>query len=138
MKISVHGINSHQTIDAQVVELKLTPVHSSGSRPASVVKPYVRKDLNVETEVKDVESLQVQYPHLEPISLKRYSYGDVEMILGQDLFHCVRPLECFETDLKNTPTAVRLPFGWVLSGPLPSTSGVFSTCFNVVTQRETD
>ena len=63
---------------------------------------------------------------------------DVEMIFGQDLLHCKRSLEYFETDPKNTPIAVRLTFGWVLSGPLPSASGLFFTCFKAVTQIESD
>ena len=57
------------------------------------------------------------------------------MILGQDVFHCIRPLEYFETDRTNTPIAVRLALGWVLSGSLPSTSGLISTCFKAVTQN---
>ena len=103
-----------------------------------MVKPYVREELIFGTEVNDVESLEVLYLHLELIPLKNCSYGDVEMILGQDVFHCIRQLEFFKTERKNTPLAVPLPLGWVLSGPLPSTSGQMSTCFNAVTQRETD
>ena len=60
------------------------------------------------------------------------------MILGQDVFHAIRPLEYFDTDRKDTPIAVRLPLGWVLSGPLPSTSGIFSTCFKAVSRSEED
>ena len=121
----------------QIVDLKRTPVHAGGSCPAFVVKPYVRKDLNVGTEVFDVESSEVQYSHLEPILPKKYSYGVVEMILCQDMFHCIRQFTYFETDRKNSPIAVRLALGWVLSGPLPSTSSLFSTCFEAVAQRET-
>ena len=95
----------------------------------------VREQLNVGTEVIDVDSLEVLYPHLEPIALKKYSHVDVEMILGQDVCHCIQPLEYFESDRKNTPRAVRLPLGWVLSGPLPSILGQISTCFKAVTQR---
>ena len=73
LKLTVHGINSHETIDTQIVELKLTPIHSNGSCPAFVVKPLVRKDPSIGTELIDVESLQVQHPHLEPLRLKRYS-----------------------------------------------------------------
>ena len=58
------------------------------------------------------------------------------MILGQDVFHFIRPLEYFDSDCKNAPVAVRLPLGWVLSGPLPSTSGLFSTCFKAVTSNK--
>ena len=75
---------------------------------------------------------------MESIPLKKHSCGDEEMILGQDMFLCNRPLEYFETHGKKTQTAVRLQLSWVLSGPLPSTSGLFSTCFKAVTQRETD
>ena len=60
------------------------------------------------------------------------------MILGQDVFHSIRPLEYFESDRKNSPFAVRIPLGWVLSGPLPSTSGLVSTCFKAVIQSESD
>ena len=98
----------------------------------------MREELNVGTEVNDVESLEVLHPHLEPIPLKKYSNGDVELILGQDGFHCIRLLEYFETDRRNTPIVVRLPLGWVLSGPLPWTSSLISTCFKTVTQRATD
>ena len=127
---------TRKTVDAQIGELKLTPVHSSGSCPSFVGKPYVRKELNAGTGVIDFESLEVLYPHLEPILLK-YSYGDVEMILRQDVFHCIHLLEFFGTDRRNTPISIRLQLGWVLSGPLPSTSGLISTCFKAVTQRET-
>ena len=101
-----------------------------------MVKPYVRRDLNVGTEVNDVTPLKVLYPQLEPIPLKKYSYGDVEMILGQYFFLCIHPLEYSGNDRKITPIDVRLGLGWVFSGPLPSTLGFFSTIFKVVTQRE--
>ena len=116
-----------------MVELKLTPVHSGDSCSSFAIKTYVRDDLQVGTDVIDVESLKTMYPHLEPIPLKKYSYADVDMILGQDVFHFIRPLEYFNSDRKNTPVAVRLSLSWVLSGPLPSTSGLFSTCFKAVT-----
>ena len=135
-KLTVHGINSQQVVDTQIVELKLTPVHSGGSCSTFDVKPYVRKNLHVGNDVIDVDQLKQQYPHLEPVALSKYSYGDVEMILGQDVFHSIRPLEYFESDRKNTPIAVRLPLGWFLSGPLPSTTGLVSTCFKAVTQSE--
>ena len=99
----------------------------------------MRDDLHVGTDVIDVESLNTMYPDLESIPLKKYSYADVDIILGQEVFHFIRPLEYFDSDRKNTPVAVRLSLGWVLSGPLPSTSGLFSTCFRAVTtNKDTD
>ena len=58
------------------------------------------------------------------------------MILGQDVFHFIRPLEYFDSDCKKAPVAVRLPMGWVLSGPLPAISGMFSTCLKAVTSNK--
>ena len=60
------------------------------------------------------------------------------MILGQDVYHHTRPLEYLECDSKYSPVAVRLPIGWVISGPLPSSSGFVSTCFKAVIRQETD
>ena len=137
-KIAVHGINSQQLIDTETVELKLTPVHSGGSCSSFAVKPFVRNDLKMGSDLIDVENLKTKYPHLEPVPLSKYSYADVEMILGQDVFHSIRPLEYFESDRANTPIAVRLPLGWVLSGPLPSVTELFSTCFKAVASSEKD
>ena len=123
IKLTVHGINSQQVVDTQMVELKLTPVHSGGSCSPFTIKPYVRDNLSVGTDTIDVDRMKTKYPYLEPVPLHKYSYADVDMILGQDVFHFIRPLEYFDSDCKNAPVAVRLPLGWVLSGPLPATSG---------------
>ena len=104
--------------------------------PPFAIKPYVRENLSVGTDTIDVDYLKTKYPHLEPIYLNKNSYVDVNMILGQDVFHFIRPLEYFESDSKNAPVAVRLALDWVLSGPLPSTSGLFSTCFKTVTSNK--
>ena len=125
-------------VDTETVELNLTPVHSGGSFSTSPVTPYVRDELKVGNDVIDVDNLKKIYPHLEPIPLSKYRYSNVEMILGQDVFHCIRPLEYFEVDRPNTPIAVRLTLEWVLSGPFPSTTGLFSTCFKVFTSSEND
>ena len=119
-----------------MVELKLTPVHSGGSCSSFTVKSYVRDQLTIGNDLFDVDGLKTRYPHLEPSARSKYSYTDVKMILGQDVFHAIRPLEYFESDRRNAPVAVRLPLGWVLSGPLLSTTGLFPTCSQAVTQKE--
>ena len=96
----------------------------------------MRENLSVGTDTIDVEYLKTKYVHLEPISMNKYSYVDVDIILGQDVFHFILPQKYFEADSKNAPVAVRLPLGWVLSGPLPSTFGLFSTCFKAVTSNK--
>ena len=61
-KLTVHRFNCHQIVNTQMVELKLTPVHSVGSCSSFAIKSYVRDDLHVGTDVIDVESLKTMYP----------------------------------------------------------------------------
>ena len=79
--------------------------------------------------------MQETYPFavLDPV---RYSYGEIEMILGQDVYHAIRPLEYFSADEKCSPFAVRLPIDWVLSGPLPSSSSLVSVCFKAIIEQD--
>ena len=58
------------------------------------------------------------------------------MILGQDVYHAIRPLVYFSADEKCSLFAVRLPIGWVLSGPLPSSSSLVSTCFKANIEQD--
>ena len=60
------------------------------------------------------------------------------MILEQDVYHAIRPLEYFSADEKRSPVAVRLPIGWVLSSPLPSSSCLTSTCFKVNIEHDNE
>ena len=53
------------------------------------------------------------------------------MILGQDVYHAIRPLEYFSANEKRLSVAVRLPISWVLSGPLTSSSCLTSTCIKM-------
>ena len=46
-------------------------------------------------------------------------YAEIKIPLGQDMFNCISPLQYSKLD-NRTPCAVRLPLGWVPSGPLPS------------------
>ena len=91
-KLTVHGTNSQQLIDTEMVEFKLTPVHSGGSCSSFPMKPFVRNDLKIGNDFIDVDNLKAKYPHLEPISLSRCSYADFEMILDQGVFQCYPPI----------------------------------------------
>ena len=123
LKLTVKGINTEELIDTKVVQLTVTP-HKDQDFEAFTVRPYVRETLNVGSDIIDVKSMQETYPHLAVLDPVKYSYGEIEMILGQDVYHAIRPLEYFSADEKCSPFAVRLPIGWVLSGPLPSSSSL--------------
>ena len=123
LKLTVKGINTEELIDTKVFQLTVTP-HKDQDFEAFTVRPYVRETLNVGSDIIDVKSMQETYPHLAVLDPVKYSYGEIEMILGQDVYHAIRPLEYFSADEKCAPFAVRLPIGWVLGGPLPSSSSL--------------
>ena len=93
------------------------------------VTPFVKYSLSVGSETIDAPILQDRFPHQQPIKPIVYNYSDVEMMLGQEVFHAIKPLEYFQGGKQNTPGAVRMPIGWVLSGSLQSPIGVRVTIF---------
>ena len=121
LKVTVKGINTEEIIDTKVVKLTVTP-HKDQDFEAFTVRPYVRETLNVGSDIIDVKSIHENYPHLTVLDPLKYSYGNIEMILLQDVYHAIHPVEYFAADEKCSAFAVRLPIGWVLSGPLPSSS----------------
>ena len=135
LKLTVKGINKEELIDTKVFQLTVTP-HKDLDFEAFPVRPYVRETLNVGSDIIDVKSMQETYPHLAVLDPVKYSYGNIEMIPGQDVYHAIRPLEYFAADEKCSPFAVRLPIGWVLSGPLPSSSSLVSTCFKANVEKD--
>ena len=74
--------------------------------------------------------MREKYSHLEPIVSVEFRYADVELILGQDVYEYICPLEYCQDKSQKSPFAVRLPIGWVLSGSLPASTGLISTCLH--------
>ena len=128
LKLTVKGINNEEVVDTKLVELIVTPRDNQAFEPFKA-SPYVKEDLNVGAHVINIKATQETNPHLAVLDPVTYCYGNIEMILGQDVYHAIRPLEYFAADENSSPFAVRLPIGLVLSGPLPSSSGLVSTCF---------
>ena len=58
------------------------------------------------------------------------------MVIGQDVYHAIRPSEYFSADENFSPFSVRLTIGLVLSGPLLSISGLVSTCFKANVEQD--
>ena len=110
LKLTVKGINTEEVVDTKLVELIVTPRDNQAFEPFKV-SPYVNEDLNVGADVINVKALQETYPHLAVLDPVTYCYGSIEMILGQDVYHAIRPLEYIAADEKCSPFAVRLPIG---------------------------
>ena len=135
LKLTVKGINIEEVVDTYLVELTVTPRDNQAVEPFKV-SPYVKDNLNVGADVINIKAFQETYPHLAALDPVTYCYGNIEMILGQDVYHAIRPVVYFAADEKCSSFAVRLPIGWVLSGPLPSSSGLVSTCFKASMEKD--
>ena len=58
------------------------------------------------------------YPYLKCVGFKEIDLRKVSIILGQNAYHLIRPLE-YKNGGENQPWAVRLPLGRTISGPIP-------------------
>ena len=96
------------------------------------MKAFEKDRLELGNDCIDVKSLKQKYEHLSPISSNMLRLGDVQVLLGQDVFSLMRPLEYRYADNKQ-PWAVRLPLGWVLSCPVPELlrENCTSHCYHV-------
>ena len=136
LKLTVKGINTKEVVGNKSVELTVTPPDNQAFESFKV-SPYVREDLNVGADVINIKALQETYLHLAVLDPVTYFHGDIEMILREDVYHNIRPLEYFAAaDEKCSPFAVRSPKGRVLSGPLPSFSGLVSTCLKANMEQD--
>ena len=106
--------------------------HKDQDFEAFTVRPYERETLNVDSNLIDVKSIQDTYPHLVVLDPVRYSYRSIDMIMGQDVYHAIRPLRYFSADEKRSPFAARLPIGWVLYG----SSSLVLTCFETNIEQD--
>ena len=135
LKLTVKGIITEELIATKVAQLTVTP-YKDQDFEAFTVRPYVRETLTVGSDIIDVKSMQETYPHLAVLDPVKYSYGNIEMMLGQDVYHAIHPLEYFAADELCSAFAVRLHIGWVLSGRLPSISSLVSTCFKANVEQD--
>ena len=136
--LTVQSKNYQQKIHTQRTEHKLTPVQSSKSPATFIMEPYLREDLNIGTYIIDVTQLKQHYPHLELVTLIKYSYADVEMMLDQNAFRLIHPLVYLKTNRQDTLVNLRLPLGRVKNEPLLLTSGLVSICLKALVRADDD
>ena len=128
LDLTVNGINTTTVFKTKQIQMKVSS-NFDGFEYIFHLTAFVKDELRVGTDTVNIPALQSKY--LAPIKPIVYSYADVDSIFGQDSFHAIRPEEYFksEADPNTSPVAVRLPIGWVLSGPMPTSTGFLSTCF---------
>ena len=57
-----------------------------------------KNELNVDIDTVNIPALHSKYPYLAPTETIVYSYADVDLIIGQDFFHAIRPEEYFKSE----------------------------------------
>ena len=126
--LTVNGANCSEDITSEQVDLNV----SSEFDPdiSFTVCAYVKNNIYIGSDIINVRRLQEKYYHLEPIDSVELWYADVEMILGQDAYEYICPLEYCQDKSQKSHFTVCLPIGWVLSGPLPASTGLISTCLH--------
>ena len=91
----VNAFNLTESVPTQQVEVNVF-ANFDHHEYSFRVTPFVKDSLSVVSETIDVTILQDRFPHLQPSKPIVYNYSDVEMILGQDVFHAIKPLEYFQ------------------------------------------
>ena len=133
VNLSISGFNSTTVVETQRVKFT---VSSEPNKTGFVFFfcVYVKDNIRIGSELINIADLQNRYPQLAPIKPNQYTYEDVEVIIGQDYYHVVKPIEFILGDDKNSPCSVRLPIGWVISGPLPPSVNSTSSYFKCVVE----
>ena len=95
-------------------------------------RAYFKDHIRIGSDSIIIPELPEKYPQLAPIKPIHYKYEAVEIIIGQDFYHAIRRVEYLLGKDSISPCVVRLPIGWVLSGPLPPSFKSNSSCFKCI------
>ena len=89
--LTVIGANCSEDITSEQVDLNV----SSEFDPdiSFTVCANVKNNIYIGSGIINVRRLQERYSHLESIDSVEFRYADVEMILGQDVYEYICPLE---------------------------------------------
>ena len=133
VNLSISGFNSTTVVETQRVKFTVSSEPNNSDFVFSLCA-YVKDKIRIGSELIKTADLQNKHPQLAPIKPTQYTNEDVEVIIGQDYYHAVRPIEFILGDDKNSPCSIRLPIGWVISGPLPPSVNSTSSCIKCVVE----
>ena len=131
--MSISGFTSTTVVETQRVKFTVSSEPNNSDFVFSLCA-YVKDNIQIGSELINFTDLQNKYPQLAPIKPTQYTYEDIEVIIGQDYYHAVRPIEFILGDDQNSPCSVRLPICWVISGPLPPSDNSAFSCFKCVVE----
>ena len=97
LKLTVKGTNTEEVVDTKLVELIVSPRDKQAFEPFKV-SPYEKEDLNVGADIINIKALPETYPHLAVLDPVTFCCGNIEKILGQDVYHAIRLLDYSAAD----------------------------------------
>ena len=131
--MSISGFNSTTVAETQRAKFTV-PSEPNNNDLVFSLCAYVKDNIRIRSELINIADLQNKYPQLAPIKPTQYTSEDVEVFIGQDYYHAVRPIDFILGDDKKSLCSVRLPIGWVISGPLLTSVHSTSSCLKCVVE----
>ena len=92
VNLLISGFNSTTVVETQRVKFTSFSEPNDSNFVFSLCA-YVKDNIGIGSELIKIADLQNKYPQLAPIKPTQYTYENVEVILGQDYYHAVRPIE---------------------------------------------
>ena len=133
VNLTINGFKSTSLMKTHQVSFQVS-TETNISEFSFSFQAYVKDHIRIESDSISIPELQEKYPQLAPIKPIHYKYEEVKIIIGQDFYHAIRPVEYLLGEDSISPCAVRRPIGWVLSGPLPPSFKSNSSCFKCVVE----
>ena len=109
----IAGINGTKKMIKEKVRIKVKSPKVSES-----VIFHVHPSMYLGSKSYNYNDLKGKYSHLDVLPDDNMNLKNVKMVLGQDNYHLLFPVEYTEGK-RDEPLAVQTKLGWTLSGPLP-------------------
>ena len=114
--MSVEGIHGLSDMKTEIITANVGP--SETETIGDTLTFCSHPNLNMGDKKNAFKTLKQEYDYLSNLPDIEISMKDVKVILGQDAYHLIRPLE-YKSGEKSQPWAVKTALGWTVSGALP-------------------
>ena len=114
--MSVTGIHGLSDMKTEVATANVGPSETETIGDTLTFSSH--PNLNVGDNKYDFKTLKQEYDYLSKLPDIEFSMKDVKVILGQDAYHLIRPLE-YKSGEKSQPWAVKTDLRWTVSGAFP-------------------
>ena len=112
VNLTINAFNSLSVMKTHQVSFQVSAETNTSDFSFSF-RAYVKDHIRIGSDSISIPELHEKYPQLAPIKPIHYNYEEVETIIGQDFYHAIRPVEYLLGEDSISPSAVRLPIGWV-------------------------